>query len=377
MAQLTEHLSKQVLARFGIATPRGVVAMSAAAAAAAQEEFAAPVMVKAQVPASGRGKAGGILRADSGAAAAAAFERVTSVHFGRLRAETALVEGLSTPLAELYLGVSIDAGVAGPALLFSAAGGVDVEAAAATRLIPLRRDGTVPAAALRRAAYGAGLNAAVTERLVSLAGALARAHAATDAYLIELNPVAVLEGDRLAVLDARLVADDNAMFRQPYLRALVAEMRPRHEEDLVRERTQLEFVQLDGSLGLLSGGAGMTMAAMDLIADLGGRPACFLDCSNNPTPEGYGEALELLLTDPKVGAILISIFGGLTQMDRVARTLVALFAARKPDKPITLRLMGTNIEAADLILGEAGLHNHRLLEDAVRAAVATVPEVLR
>jgi succinyl-CoA synthetase beta subunit len=377
MAQLTEHLSKQLLARFGVTVDAGVVVDSAEGAALAQEAIGGSVMVKAQAPVSGRGKAGGIVRAESSQAAAAAFTTVTGVQFGRLRAESALVEACSQPLRELYLGVSIDAASAGPALLFSASGGVDVESAADFHVLPLRADGSLPAAGLRKAAYDGGLNAAVTERLLRLASGLARAHAATDAYLVELNPVAVLAEDRLAVLDARVVADDHALFRQPELGRLVKGMRPRHAEDLIRERTKLEYVQLDGSLGLISGGAGMTMAVMDLIAEEGARPACFLDCSNNPTPEGYGEALELLLGDERVGAILISIFGGLTQMDRVAKTLVALFESRRPSKPITLRLMGTNIELADRILSEAGLTNHRQLEDAVRAAVATLPEAGR
>lgn len=148
----------------------------------------------------------------------------------------------------------------------------------------------------------------------------------------------------------------------------------------MRDRTKLEYVRLGGWLGLISGGAGMTMAAMDLIADLGGAPACFLDCSANPTPEGYGAALDLLLEDCEVRAILINIFGGLTQMDRVARTLAKLLAERSSRKPITLRLMGTNADAATAVLEAAGLTNHRGLEEAVAAAVAsgaTVPGAAR
>lgn len=370
MAQLTEHLSKLLLAREGIVFPASRLAESSGEAADAQAELDVPVMVKAQVPAGGRGKAGAIRPAQTPAEAAAAFEAVTAVRFGELQPESALVEVRSRPQAEIYLAVTVDATSAGPALLFNAAGGVEVESAAGLELIPLREDGTLPAARLRRAAYAGGLRPAVSERLVALANALARAHARYDAYLVELNPVAIAEGDVLVPLDAKVVFDDHAGFRQPELLSLLAGMRPRHAEDLIREKTRLEYVRLDGSLGLISGGAGMTMAVMDLITDAGGRPACFLDCSNNPTPEGYGAALDLLLGDDRVRGVLISIFGGLTQMDRVAKTLVGLFEERRPSKPVTLRLMGTNIEAAEEILAAAGLVNHRRLEEAVHAAVA-------
>lgn len=370
MAQLTEYLSKLLLAREGIAFPASRLVHSATEAANAQAELGTQVMVKAQVPAGGRGKAGAIRSAQTPAEAAAAFEAVTAATFGRLQPESALVEVRSQAEAEVYLAVTVDASSAGPALLFNPTGGVEVEATAGLELIPLREDGSLPAAPLRRAAYASGLKPAVAERLVALASAIACAHARYDAYLVELNPVAIAVGDVLVPLDAKLVFDDHAGFRQPELLSLLAGMRPRHAEDLIREQTRLEYVRLDGNLGLISGGAGMTMAVMDLIADAGGRPACFLDCSNNPTPEGYGAALDLLLSDDRVRAILISIFGGLTQMDRVAKTLVALFSERQPSKPITLRLMGTNIEAAEAVLAAAGLVNHRQLEVAVRTAIA-------
>lgn len=372
MGQLSEYLSKKLLARFGLPVESGILAGTSDQAAEAVRALGSPVVIKAQLPVGGRGKAGAIRRADSPEEAVSAFQAVTAIRFGELQACEVLVDRWQQCASEYYLGVVADAELAWPVVLFSAGGGVDVEAAGGVRRIPLREDGSMPAAILRQAAYAAGVPAQVVERLIGVAHGLVRAYFALDARLVEVNPLGLKEDGRLIALDARLIVDDHALFRQPELLKLSREMRPRRREEFVREETRLEFVQLDGWLGLISGGAGMTMAAMDLIADLGGEPACFLDCSNNPTPEGYGAALDLLLEDPRVRAILISIFGGLTLMDRVARTLVKLFAERDIRKPITLRLMGTNGEVANAILREAGLKNHGTLEEAVAAAVASV-----
>lgn len=371
MAQLTEHLSKELLARFGVPVQVGLLAATAADAAHAAATFGVPVAVKAQVPVGGRGKAGGIRRADTPAEASSAFEAVTALTFDGLSASEARIEPWESAAAEYYVSVVVDAERAGPVVLVSSAGGVDVESDHAVARIPLREDDSVPGVRFREAAYISGIRPNVVERLFSVAQSLARAYAALDAKLVEVNPLGVKADGRLVALDGRIIVDDHALYRQPELYRFVTERQPQRAEDVVRDRTKLEYVRLCGWLGLISGGAGMTMAVMDLIADAGGAPACFLDCSANPTPEGYGAALDLLLEDPDVRAILISIFGGLTQMDRVARTLVKLFAERSPRKPITLRLMGTNAEAASAVLAAAGLTNHRSIEDAVAAAVAS------
>lgn len=371
MTQLTEHLSKKLLARYALPVPDGRVVSKEQEAVNAAEELGVPVAVKAQVPAGGRGKAGAIQRADTTNETAQKFHEVTAVSFGDLQATEVLIEPWGTSVAEYYLAIVVDTDRAAPSLLFSGSGGVEVESGAEITRLPLRPDNSVPGAELRQIAYQADVPPKVTERLLSIAQALARSFIALDAQLVEINPLVLGDDRRLMALDARIVVDDNALYRQPELRQTIEEMRPRQPEDYVRDATQLEYVRLDGWLGLISGGAGMTMAAMDLIADRGGEPACFLDCSANPTPTGYGAALDLLLEDPKVRVILISIFGGLTQMDRVARTLLKVFAERTPDKPITLRLMGTNVEAAESLIEEAGFTSHRSFEEAVEVAVSS------
>lgn len=374
MAQLTEHLSKTILARFGLPIGPGALVSSREHAADAADRYGGHVVVKAQVPAGGRGKAGGIKRAVGAAEAAAAFEEVTSVTVDGLRACHARVEPAIDAKDELYFAIVLDGELGGPVLLFGTEGGVEVERATPPIRIPLRPDGTVPAAIFRREGRATGVEPPVVERVLTLSDGMARAYRSLDAQLIEVNPLARTHDGRLFALDARLIVDDHALFRQPELRQLIESMQPRRTGDLIRDRTRLEFVQLDGPLGLISGGAGMTMAVMDLIADMGSRPACFLDCSANPTLEGYGAALDVLLRSEPVKAILISIFGGLTQVDRVAKSLVALIGEKRPDKPVTIRLMGTNVDRAEQALEAAGLRNIRDLRQAVAAAVRSVRE---
>jgi len=373
MGQLTEYWSKSILARSGVSIPESVVAHTRDEAAEASTALGPEVFIKAQVPAGRRAKAGGIRAAVTPAAAAAAFDIVTGVTIDGLRASSVLVEQRINAVRSLYMAIALDAASSGPVLLFGPEGGIDVEQAAPPIRLKLRIDGTVPAAALRREAYRRGIDPALTEEVINLAQRLAITYRAIDAQLIEINPLAVGDDGALVALDARVVIDDNALFRQPEMQALAMSIQPRHEGDAIRDATRLEFVRLPGHLGLISGGAGMTMAVMDLIDEAGGMAACFLDCSANPTPAGYGAALDLLLSDPEVEAILISIFGGLTRVDRVAKTLTTLIQEKRPTKPITIRLMGTNVEAADEILEAAGLQNIRSLRDAVNAAVASIP----
>lgn len=368
--QLNEHLSKLALCRLGVPCAHGEVADGAEAAVSAAARAGHPVAVKALVPASGRGKAGGILRADGDDEVRAAFSAVTAADIDGLRASRVRIESWAGPHDEYFLAVTLSAEHAGPVVLLSDRGGVDVEAGGDAAVIPLRGDGSVDAAGFRRAAYQRGIGARITERLLGLTVTLAHAYETYDARLIELNPLGVFDGGDILALDARMIVDDNARFRQPWLTGLVRASAPRRDEDLVAERTGLEYLPLPGSIGLVSGGAGMTMTVMDLLAAHGGSAACFLDCSANPTREGYGEALRLIGGNPAVKAVLISVFGGLTLVNKVAENLVALLAADPPAVPVTFRLMGAGVAEAEEVLAAAGYRNHRHLDDAVAAVVA-------
>jgi succinyl-CoA synthetase beta subunit len=367
--QLNEHLSKTLLDEFGIPINEGYVASTADDAVAIAESLGYPVGIKAQVPASGRGKAGGILPAQNASEARNAFEKVRAVAIGGYVAQAVRVERWAPPDLEVYLAATISTDHGGPVVLFSPTGGIDVESGEAPTGIAVRSDGSLDGAAMHRAATNAGIPAPVERGLLQVARAMLRAFVATDARLIELNPIGVF-GARLEALDARVIIDDNALFRQTRVASQVRASAPRAPEDLERERSSLEYVPLDGAIGLISGGAGMTLAVMDLISDQGERPACFLDCSANPTRDGYRRAFEILAQTPSVEATLVSVFGGLTLVDKVASNLCELLAEGVYAKPVTFRLMGVNVERAEEILAAAGHHNHRTLESAVASVVS-------
>ena len=273
-------------------------------------------------------------------------------------------------LDELYLAVSFDSILQAPVLLFSHVGGTEVELhSESLRIMPLPVERELAYSYVREHADLSGLAAAAADSVAAIAFDLIQAFFALEARTIELNPLGQLENGEWIALDARVILDDNALFRHPDLRELVDAMSPRRAEDVVREATRLEFVPLEGTIALISGGAGMTMAVMDLIADRGASAACFLDCSADVTPRGYRAALDLVLEMPQITSILVSVFGGLTRVDRVASTFIDLLAGTPVELPLTFRLTGTNLQEADDILASAGLDNHHALEAAVDAAV--------
>lgn len=328
-----------------------------------------PVVLKAQLPVGGRGKAGAVRFAESPEQAGREFDTVTAIIIEGLRAETVLVEPRKACDAEFYLAVALDPDLAGSVLLFSSRGGIAVKEAGAVERISLRQDGTVPASAFRRVAYAHSIRPAVVEQLLGLAAVLARAHSTLEVESVELNPVGATN-DGLWPLDARIIVDDRALWRQPRLAEALHASRPRRDEDLLRERSRLEYVPLQGSIGLLGSGAGLTMAAMDLIQQMGAGSSGFLDCSANPTRSGIGVALDMLESNDSVRVILVNICGGLMQVDRLARTIAEIVSTRQQRKPVVMRLMGTGLDEAERILGAAGLTNHRVLEDGVAAAIA-------
>jgi succinyl-CoA synthetase beta subunit len=366
--QLNEHLSKALVESFGVPCNEGQLVFSAEDAVSVAETMGYPVAVKAQLPVSGRQKAGGVLKAGNGTEVQKAFADVVGIRLGGMSPVSARVEHWSSPDSEVFLAVALSAAHRAPVVLFSPSGGVDVESGEPPKVVDIRADGSLDVAAFHRAVSGSRLPPPAGRRLLSVAQALLRAYAASDARLIELNPIGIF-GERVEVLDARIIVDDNALFRQERVAAMVRASAPRPPEDIERELSGLEYVPLSGTIGLVSGGAGMTLAVMDLIKEFGEEPACFLDCSANPTRRGYSRALEILAGTPEVEATIISIFGGLTLVDKVARNLCDLLAEGAYEKPVTIRLMGTNIEEADAVLAAAGHHNHQTLEAAVEAVI--------
>jgi succinyl-CoA synthetase beta subunit len=367
---MTEHAGKSLLLAHGVPVPRGLLVRNSGQVERWHAGY--PAAIKAQVSSGGRGKAGGVVRIDRPEDARDAAQRLFALEFAGERPSTLLIEPWVEHARELYLAVTVDGEAGGYSVLYASEGGIEVEDTP-----PIKYAFGAPqdfrGHALRALLGPVEPDAAVRERVVALARRLLFVATAADATTVEINPLAVLADGKLLALDAKVVRDEAAAFRHADIAAGTARARKREPRMVQRALAgNLMMVGLDGDIGLISGGAGMTMAGMDMLAAAGLAPACFLDCSSNPTPAGYQLAFDLLDAEARVKAILVSIFGGGTHVDRVAKTLKDLLAHRRSRKPVILRINGTGRERADAILEAAGLHNHPTLESAIEAMVATV-----
>jgi len=383
-----EHQAKDVLGRFGVAVPRGKVAFSIDEAHAAAEALGGPVwVVKAQIHAGGRGKAGGVQLAKSldevGRHAGALLGKTLVTHqtgpAGREVKRLYIEEGCDIA-TELYLGAVVDRQSGRVALMASTEGGVEIEKVAAEtpeKIVTVTVD---PATGLqpfyaRRLAFGLGLAGEQVAGAVKFISALYEAMLATDANLVEINPLVVTGSGELIALDAKMTFDDNALFRHPE----IAELRDPSEEDpLEREaaEAELSYVKLDGNIGCMVNGAGLAMATMDIIKLHGAEPANFLDVGGGATKERVTTALKIILADDNVRGILINIFGGIMRCDVIAEGVVAAAREVSLEVPLVVRLEGTNVEIGKKILAESGLAVVAAddLDDAARKIVAAVRE---
>ena len=376
---LVEHQGKALLRSVGVRVPDGLVIESAEDVQRVLPSggLSYPAAVKAQIEGGGRGKAGGILRAEDEQQAAAAAAQLFRSRFGGLSPRAVLIEPWLSIQEELYLSVTVDGAAGGYVLLFSPAGGIDIEEAGR----PLVRYPVGAPSNFRSHEFRALLEATqvdfrTLEKVMTLAHRLLSTAASRDCTTIEINPLARVDEGALVALDAKVVCDEWAAFRNRTIFELKEKTR---ESAPVLLRACLEmghmYVRLDGDIGLISGGAGMTMAAMDLIEELGGRPACFLDCSPGPhSARNYRPAFALLDGDPEVRAILVSIYGGGTQMQRIARAMQQVVPERGSPKPVVYYLNGTHIDQVPAIFAEFGAKNHASLEEAVKEAIALARE---
>jgi succinyl-CoA synthetase beta subunit len=330
-----------------------------------------PVAVKAQIESGGRGKAGGVLRADSEQQVVDACERLFKAQIQGAIPRAVLLEQWTNMDRELYLSVLVDGASEGYAVLYSGKGGVDIEEQAGLVKYPFGAPWRFRTHELRSVLESAEPDFQVREKVVALAQRLVAAAACHDCTTIEINPLAKLPSGDLIALDAKVVLDEWAAFRnQVILRQ--REDSKRRAPKLLQDCLEMQhmYVRLDGDIGLISGGAGMTMAVMDLIEEFGGKPACFLDCSPGPTStRGYRPAFAMLDADPQVRVILVSVYGGGTQMQRVASAMKEVMQERTSNKPVVFRLNGTNVDEVPKIFAEFGARNHARLEDAVRSAI--------
>jgi succinyl-CoA synthetase beta subunit len=364
---LHEYQAKQVLTTYGVPVPKGLVASTADEAAAAAATLGGELwVVKAQVHAGGRGKAGGVklARDIAGVRAAAAGmlgQRLVTKQTGAhgLPIERVYVECGSAIQRELYCSLTLNRERGRIAVVASSAGGMDIETVAEATPEQILAVTVHPAAGLqpwqcRELAFGLGLNAAQQKQFQQIALALYRLYIEKDASLIEINPLIVTADDRLVALDAKLNIEDNALFRQPELAAM---RDPGQEDPAEREATkhELNYVSLDGSIACMVNGAGLAMATMDLIKLHGGSPANFLDVGGGATAERVTAAFELILSNPNVRAILVNIFGGIVRCDLIAEGVITAVKNVGVKVPVVVRLEGTNAEQARIALANSGL----------------------
>jgi succinyl-CoA synthetase beta subunit len=364
---LHEYQAKQVLTSYGVPVPRGQVASSADEAVTAAQALGGELwVVKAQVHAGGRGKAGGVklardLDAVRAAAAGMLGQRLVTKQTGAggLPIERVYVECGSAIQRELYFSMTLNRERGRIAVVASSAGGMDIEKVAEETPEQILSIAVHPASGLqpwqcRELAFGLGLNAAQQKQFQSIAMGLYRLYIEKDASLIEINPLIVTADDRLVALDAKLNIEDNALFRQPELAAL---RDPGQEDPAERAAAQheLNYVSLDGSIACMVNGAGLAMATMDLIKLHGGEPANFLDVGGGATAERVTAAFELILSNPNVRAILVNIFGGIVRCDLIAEGIVTAVKGVGVKVPVVVRLEGTNAEQARVALANSGL----------------------
>ena len=375
---LHEYQARTLLRAAGVPMPDGDVAATPEEAEAIARRLGGPVVVKAQVHAGGRGKAGGVKLAKDPADALAHARKILGMTIKGLVVQKVLVVPAADIATESYAGLIMDRESQRPVFMVSAAGGVDIEEVAATspekitRLPVDPRYGLFPhqALGLALALYHdfaqARAAAAILQQLYAV-------FSANGASLAEINPLATTPGGAVVALDAKIVIDDNELDRRPDLAALRDESAEAPSEVAAR-RAGLTFIKLDGNVGCVVNGAGLAMATMDLVKYYGGEPANFLDIGGSSNPEKVVNALRIITADPGVKAILFNIFGGITRTDDVANGIVAATAEFKVDLPIVIRLTGTNEEQAFRILQGVGMRALSDMDEAVKQAVALARE---
>jgi len=374
--KLYEFEAKGILARYGVSVPRGVVVEKGedVRGKLVSSGLTPPLVVKSQVLVAGRGKAGGVRIAKSLDEAVSLVELLFDYPIKGLKPRYVLVEEAVEHSVELYTSIAIDRSARKPVVLASLYGGVDIEEIARERPESIIRYHVDPYTGLRGfearfIAKKLGLKGGLMQSFASLLQSMYGAFIDYDAELVEVNPLTIV-GDRVVALDARIIVDDNASYKHPELAVERIEGGEVSEWESKARRLGLAFVELDGYVGVLGNGAGLTMTSMDLVYEYGGIPANFLDIGGGASAERVKRAVSLLLEFPKAKSIFINIFGGITRCDEVARGIVEALReyAGKP-KPVFVRLSGTREEEGRRILEEAGI---RAFDNPVDAVVEAI-----
>lgn len=373
--KLLEYSSKEVLRKYGIPVKRGKLARSVEEALEIYKELGPKVAVKAQVPVGGRGKAGGIKLARSVSELKEVASSILNMEIKGIKVKKILVEEAAEIEKEFYVGVVLDRNTQSNVVMVSSEGGVEIEEVAKEKpeaIIKVSVDPWIglPDFKARELAFGLGLAPDLAKKMAVFIRKLYELYVNIDAQLAEINPLVVDKNGDLWALDAKIIVDDNALFRHSDIENL-RDMDYENRDELEAKEKGLSFVKLEGNIGCCVNGAGLAMATMDIIKLYGGEPANFLDVGGSSNPDKIRNAMRLILKDPNVKAIYINIFGGITRCDDVAKGLIQAFSELEINVPVVIRLTGTNEDIARKMLDESGLPLHTVATMAEGAKKAT------
>lgn len=371
--KLHEYQSKKIFDRYGVPIPRGRIANFASEAKQIAEELGGRVVIKSQVLVGGRGKAGGIKLARDPNQAKELATEILGMEIKGYPVRKILVDEIVDIDQEIYLGITNDRNYRQPVVIASSSGGIDIEEVAQISPEKIFKLAIDPLLGLqdfqvRDIALGIDLKREFWKQFIKILHGLYRAYIDTDATLAEINPLVITKDKRLIALDAKMIIDDNALFRHPdmmELRDLDVEV----PAEIEAKKYGLSYIKLDGDIGCMVNGAGLAMATMDIISQFGGKPANFLDIGGGASATKVSAALRIILSDSNVKVILINIFGGITRCDEVAKGILISLADLKSPVPIVVRLVGTNAEEGRNLLANENVQTANTLVEAAKISV--------
>jgi len=374
--KLYEHEAKTIFQKYEIPTPHGETATSPTSVKEITARLAVPVAIKAQILVSGRGKAGGILFANSPRDAENTAEKLLGIEIKGVKVREVLVEEKVVAKKELYFGITTDRAKCSYVAIASSEGGIDIEEVAMTMPEKIIKVFIDPTYGFRsyHAYQIVGKLGYVGSQMRDLATIFVKLYKIAmdyDAELIEINPLIETAEGKFVAADSRILVDDNALYRHPeYQKRLIQEGETElSAQEIEAQKTGLAYVKLDGNIGIIGNGAGLVMATLDAVQFYGGKPANFLDVGGGASADMMASALDIVLSDSKVEAVFINILGGITRCDEVAKGILEAKKRVGFAKPIVIRLVGTNEEEGRRILTEAGIHFLDSMEEAAMKAV--------
>jgi succinyl-CoA synthetase beta subunit len=371
--KLHEYYSKRIFGKYGIPIPPGELARTPAEAEKIAQKIGLPVVIKSQVLVGGRGKAGGIRVAKTKPEVKQHTEDILALTIKGLPVRMVLVDQAANIKTEIYLGITNDRAARKPVIMASAAGGVDIEEVAREtpeKIIKCHIDPLMGLQSYQSRDLAAGIDLPREQwrAFGNIAEGLWKAYVGSDATLAEINPLVITGDGELLAVDGKMVLDDNALFRHADLEEL-RDLDVEQEAEIRAREQGLSFIKLDGDIGCMVNGAGLAMTTMDIIKLFGGEPANFLDIGGGASADKVAIALEIILSDPNVKAVLFNIFGGITRCDLVARGILEALSKVKTNVPMVVRLVGTNAAEGRQLLKDANMETADTLAEAAEMAV--------